>query len=206
VLLKVVGPNPEAAPEAPAATDVRLNRKGDSALVLLDRELWLIPVPRVGGTPTVDLGKPGVASRRLTLVGADSFEWTEQGDEIHWSLGAAIFRVRKDAVAMKTGEAATKANDIPLQQANVTVEVRRAKPSGTIVLRGVNAITMRGDEVIPNADIVVTDNRIAAIGKRGNVSIPRGAVIKNLEGENSDARFDRRSRALDGKSGAGCWT
>ena len=65
--MKVVGPNPDASPEAPPATDVRLNAKGDLALVLLNDELWMIPIRRVGGTPTVDLGKPGVATEEADV-------------------------------------------------------------------------------------------------------------------------------------------
>jgi hypothetical protein len=64
----------------------------------------------------------------------------------------------------------------------VTIEAPRYKPSGTIVLRGAKLITMRGDEVIPDGDIVVTDNRIAAIGKRGSVTIPSGAKTIDVRG------------------------
>ncbi len=127
VLVKVVGPNPDAAPEPPPVTDVRLNEKGDLALILLDRELWLAPVPRVGGTPTVDLGKPGVAMRRLTLVGADSFEWSRGGDEIHWSIGATGFRISTSAVPLQTGESANSALGLQPQQTAFAVEVPASK-------------------------------------------------------------------------------
>ena len=64
----------------------------------------------------------------------------------------------------------------------VTIEAPRYKPSGTIVLRGAKLITMRGDEIIPDGDIVVTDNRIAAIGKRGSATIPSGAKTIDVRG------------------------
>src|SRR5207249_1003401 len=57
------------------------------------------------------------------------------------------------------------------------------KPSGTVVLRGARAITMKGDEVIENADVVVTDNRIAAVGRRGQVSIPAGTKTIDVSGK-----------------------
>lgn len=182
ILMKVVGPNPDAAPEPPPVSDVRLSPKGDLALILLNRELWLIPVPRVGGTPTVDLGKPGLAIQRLTLVGADSFGWGNEGQEIQWSLGATTFRLPTNTVNLKSGEAAASAKDIQAKRADFVVEVPRAKPSGVIVLRGATVITMRGNEVIQNADIVVTANRITEVGKHGEVSIPRTAKIKDVRG------------------------
>ena len=65
----------------------------------------------------------------------------------------------------------------------VIVEAAREKPSGTVVLRGARAITMKGDEVIENADVVVTDNRIAAVGRRGQVSIPAGTKTIDVSGK-----------------------
>jgi len=42
---------------------------------------------------------------------------------------------------------------------------------------------MRGTEVIEGADIVVTDNRIKAVGARGAVPIPPGANIRDVSGK-----------------------
>jgi hypothetical protein len=41
---------------------------------------------------------------------------------------------------------------------------------------------MRGDEVIPDADIVVTGNRIAAVGRRDSLTVPAGAKVFDLSG------------------------
>ena len=57
----------------------------------------------------------------------------------------------------------------------VKLAVAADKPAGSIVLRGARVITMKGREVIENADVVVTGNRIAAVGARGSVTIPKGA-------------------------------
>jgi hypothetical protein len=41
---------------------------------------------------------------------------------------------------------------------------------------------MKGDEVIPDGDLVVTDNRIVAVGKRGSVTVPAGARVMDVKG------------------------
>ena len=69
------------------------------------------------------------------------------------------------------------------ERVDVLITVRRDQPKGTVVLRGARAITMRGDEVIENADIVVIDNRISAVGARGAVSIPQGARVIDVAGK-----------------------
>ena len=69
------------------------------------------------------------------------------------------------------------------EEHRILVEVARDIPSGSAVLRGGRAITMKGYEIIDNADIVVTDNRIVAVGPRGGVEVPRGAEIIDVSGK-----------------------
>ncbi len=64
----------------------------------------------------------------------------------------------------------------------VALEFPRHTPQGVIVFRGATVITMKGDEVIANADLVVKNNRIEAVGARGKVAIPAGAKIMDVKG------------------------
>ena len=66
---------------------------------------------------------------------------------------------------------------------DVEIVVGKDKPKGIIALRNARLITMKGDEVIARGDIVITDNRITAIGPSGKVTIPAGAVVRNLAGK-----------------------
>ena len=66
---------------------------------------------------------------------------------------------------------------------DVEIIVDKDKPTGTIALRNARLITMKGDEVIPRGDVVITNNRITAIGPSGKVQIPAGAVVRNLSGK-----------------------
>lgn len=65
----------------------------------------------------------------------------------------------------------------------IAVSAQRDVPRGTVVFRGAKAITMKDREIIDNADIVVRDQRIVAIGPRGSVSIPDGAKIIDVAGK-----------------------
>ena len=66
---------------------------------------------------------------------------------------------------------------------DVVITAPRDVPRGTVVLRGARIITMKGTQVIANGDIVVRDNRIAAVGARGQVSIPSGARVIDVSGK-----------------------
>jgi Tol biopolymer transport system component len=75
-----------------------------------------------------------------------------------------------------------KKNKPKPEEIAVKLEFPRHHPSGTVVLRGAQVITMHGDEIVPNADIVVKNNRIAAVGKQGAVAVPPDARIIDLTG------------------------
>jgi len=68
-------------------------------------------------------------------------------------------------------------------ETRLAVAAMRDTPRGTVVLRGAKAITMKGKEIIENADIVVRDNRIVAIGPRGSVQVPAGAREIDVTGK-----------------------
>src|SRR5439155_10415555 len=68
-------------------------------------------------------------------------------------------------------------------ETRIRISVERDIPKGTAVLRGARVVTMKGTEVIENADIVVTNNRITAVGKRGSVKIPDGAHTIDVAGK-----------------------
>jgi Tol biopolymer transport system component len=66
---------------------------------------------------------------------------------------------------------------------DVEIVVDKDRPQGTIALRNARLITMKGDEIIARGDIVITNNRITALGPSGKVQIPAGAVVRNLSGK-----------------------
>ncbi len=198
--LKVVGKNLTNAPQPPSARDVRISPNGKQALALVNDQLYLLDVPVTGGdAPTVNVSSPSVPLKKLTDVGADSFAWADGGKTITWSLGSSYFRqavatVSFDTPATTASDQENKSEDKTVEskpaadkkpkyeEIAVDIEVPRHKPTGTAVLRGAKVITMHGEEVIPDADIVVTDNRIAAVGKRGSVTVPGGAKVIDLKG------------------------
>jgi len=63
----------------------------------------------------------------------------------------------------------------------VDLEVPRKTPKGTVVLRGATIVTMKGDEVLKNADIVIEDNRIKSVGLKATV--PAGAKVIDVHGK-----------------------
>ena len=66
---------------------------------------------------------------------------------------------------------------------DVTINAAKDKPRGTVVLKGARLVTMQGDRVIEKGDVVVTDNRIVAVGKSGSLRVPAGARVIDVSGK-----------------------
>jgi hypothetical protein len=64
----------------------------------------------------------------------------------------------------------------------VTVTAQRDLPSGAAVLRGARIVTMEGEQVIENGDVLVRGNRIAGVGASGSVDVPAGAEVIDVSG------------------------
>ncbi len=66
---------------------------------------------------------------------------------------------------------------------DVTITASKDRPRGTVVLKGARLVTMQGDRVIEKGDVVVTDNRITAIGPSGSLRVPAGARVIDVGGK-----------------------
>jgi Tol biopolymer transport system component/imidazolonepropionase-like amidohydrolase len=165
-----------------------------------------------GDTPTVSVANPANAAfpaRKLTDIGGQFPTWGTDGRTVHWSIGNAHFaydldraKAAEDSVkaAKRAREAAkdttsesdttAKSDDDDKQddkayepsETRIEVGVSRDIPEGVAVFRGATVITMRGDEVIENADLVVRNNRIEAVGRRGSVTVPENARVIDVSG------------------------
>ncbi len=156
--------------EAPAsADDMRISPDGKWIVAQTSEQLHLLPVP-ADPKVTVDLTKAG-SGRRVTDMGADYFEWRADNSLI-WSVGNWLQQLPNAKAP------------VPKTHVELIAELPRAKPAGSILLRGARALTMAGgDRIIDDADILITGDRIAAIGPRGSVKAPAGAVERELGGK-----------------------
>jgi Tol biopolymer transport system component len=163
--------------EAPGAVDdVRLSQDGRWALARSASQLYLVAVPPATGSEpqVVNLKSPTTPVVKLTSIGADYFGWADGGRTITWSVGASFRRIPLSSLAEaeKTAE-----------RFEAVVELPRDVPQSAVVLRGATVITMRGDEVLRGADVVVLNDKIAAVGPQGSVAIPDGATVRDVSGK-----------------------
>lgn len=80
----------------------------------------------------------------------------------------------------------TKKDDEPkykAQEQDVKVFFKKDMPQGTILLKGARLVTMKGEEIIDDGDILIENNRIKAIGKSGSFAAPPNAKVMDVSGK-----------------------
>jgi Tol biopolymer transport system component/imidazolonepropionase-like amidohydrolase len=197
------GGGPNARPRR--ATELQVSPDGNRVLALVDNKVFVVPLPVTGGqAPTVSIEQPSgaVPFRRLSRIGGHFPGWNADSKGVFYSLGRSFFQydlARADSLAADSAAKAPARPARPDSGANanaprgkpvyepvrtdVAITAAKDRPSGSVVLRGARVITMKGDEVIPRGDVVVTNNRIVAVGAEGSVPVPNGARTIDISGK-----------------------
>ena len=179
--------------QGPRADLIVKSPTSDWALAAFGNDVYLVRVPQIGGAvPTVAVAKrdsSSVRTLKLTDIGGEFPAWSADGRTIYWSIGNALvsYDVARglavdDSLRAVGADSTTRTRGQyqPVER-RITVTASRDIPQGTVVLRGANVVTMKGDEVLANADVVVRGNRIVSVGPRG--SAPADARVIDVAGK-----------------------
>ena len=204
--VEVVGGTRPGQQQPTRASLIEMAPRGDRALAAVDNDLYVVTVPLVGGeTPAIsiaNMNNTAFPARKLTKIGGQFPTWNANGSQVQFSIGNAHFvydldtaEAYEDSVALI--ERAEADRDEEDEESNgdeenqgyeptetrVLIQARRDLPQGVAVLRGARVVTMNGREVIESGDIVVRNNRIAAVGRQGSVSVPPDAEVIDVSGK-----------------------
>lgn len=145
---------------------------------------YVAPMPRTGSAVSVSPGSSDVPVRRVSRDAGIDLHWSANSSRLYWSLGPDLFqRDLSQTFAFETDDSTTVRKEPEAAGTPIGLRAAFAKPTGRLALVGGTAITMNGDEVIPNAVVVVDGNRITAIGPASQVQVPADAMRVDVTGK-----------------------
>ena len=143
----------------------------------------IAPLPQTGRPLELGPKSEAVPVARVSRDAGDFVHWSGDSQRLHWSLGPELYaRELRDAFAFVAG-APAKLPDPPEKGTPIGFKQLTTVPSGKRAIVGARVISMRGDEVIEDATIVIEGDRIAAVGGPGKVVVPADATIVRADGK-----------------------
>ena len=145
---------------------------------------YVAAFPR-SGRP-VDLG-PSISSYPVARISRDAgmyLHWSGDSRTVHWSLGPELFSRPLDRTFTFLASGVEQAAEPEARGTDIGFTAPTDVPDGTLALVGARIVTMRDETggVIENGTIVISGNRIAAVGPSRSVRVPAGARRVDVRG------------------------
>ncbi|MDJ0645286.1 MAG: amidohydrolase family protein [Flavobacteriaceae bacterium] len=112
-----------------------------------------------------------------------NLHWSKDSKKIFWTLGEEYF-------TNKVSDRFTFLTDSPdsippMTEKGIAIGLtsKSDKPKGRIAFTNARIITMESDQVIENGTIIINENKIEAIGKSGDVSVPSKTKVYDVSGK-----------------------
>jgi len=168
-------------------------------------QTYVAEFPRTGRP--VDIG-PRTGAFPVARVSRDSgwyLQWSPDSSRVYWTQGAELYSRDLGRTFTFLGQGIEKADDPEVKGRAIGFTAESDAPQGAIALVGARVVTMQNggrnnQGVIDNATIVVTGNRITAVGPSGSVSIPAGAKRVDVRGRTIIPGFIDAHAHLGGES------
>lgn len=158
--------------------------------------LTAFPAATLKEPPEINLKEGAVPVLRISDDAGTYVHWSRDGKTLTWALGNTFNRLpvskalefaaaRKRAAATRepTAPPADEARVAPPESFRVVLTMPRSTPGGSVLFAGARIVSMVGDEVLERADLLVKNDRIAAIGPSGSVAAPSGALRIDASGK-----------------------
>lgn len=124
--------------------------------------------------------------KQVSSRAGEYLTWHSDSKTVSWHHGPYYFeRPIKDAFSFVDG--APEELPEPVKEGiNLSFKQKADKPEGYKALIGGTVITMRNadneQEIIENGVVLIKDNKIKAVGKKGEVDIPNGSMMVKADG------------------------
>lgn len=144
---------------------------------------YITPMIYTGSAVDLSATNKAIPLNKLTHDAGTYLHWSKDSQKLMWTLGPKYFVRDIKAATPFDNDGADKTPAIDTAGIDIGLILKTDIPDGRIALKNVRIITMRGDEVLENATIVIDGNKIAAIGKAADIEIPADAKIYDLTGK-----------------------
>ncbi|RMA64679.1 amidohydrolase family protein [Ulvibacter antarcticus] len=140
-------------------------------------KVFLAPLVLNGRTVDLDNNSKSVPVSQIAKDAGISIHWSPDSKKVMWTLGDEYFSNEvKNRFTFLPGSPET-VPEMTTEGIKIGLNASVDKPSGRIAFANARIITMDGDKVIENGNIIIKNNKIETIGDAATTPIPSDAKI-----------------------------
>ncbi|MEM7052687.1 MAG: amidohydrolase family protein [Acidobacteriota bacterium] len=162
-----------------AATELRVSPDGRWLAFRERFKAFVTPLVAIGKSVEISPKGTSLPLAQVSQAAGEYLHWSGDSQRLYWALGATLSTLEVErAFAEDRGD-----EPLPVLEREIGFSVASDRPEGRLALVGGRVITMRGDEVLEDATVLVDGHRIVAVGARGEVDVPAGTHIVDVSGK-----------------------
>lgn len=165
------------------ATRMRVSPDGKWLAFKEGFNAFIAPFPATGRTFDIGPKSKALPVKQVSRDTGDGMHWSGDSSRLYWSTGPELFaRDLQETFSFIDG-APEELPEPPESGTDIGFDVDSYIPETTFAFTGARIVTMKGEEVIEDGVLVVEGDRIKAVGKRGEVTVPGGAETIDVTGK-----------------------
>ena len=163
------------------ATEFNLSPNGKYLSFAERYQLYLVPFTNAAKSITLSSKTKNLPLLKLSDIGGNFVSWSKDSSTINWSLGSQLHQQKIADPSNWNPE--SDSEKLKPKITNLSFDVNSDIPKGNTLLSGAKIITLNGDLVIERGDILISDNKIKAIGATGSLALPKKTKIISVKGK-----------------------
>lgn len=146
-------------------------------------KVYVAALPQTGKALELDAKGDNVPNSQVARDAGINIHWSADSKKIFWTLGDEYFSDELRERFRFLDGSPTSLPPMDTVGIRIGLLLKSDVPDGRIAFRGARIITMEGNEVIEDGVVIVNKNKIEAVGKRADVTIPAGVKVIEAEGK-----------------------
>jgi len=147
-----------------------------------DGQLYLSPLPDIPGPVRIDALHGDMPAKAVSTLGAVQVGFSRTGKHLFWMLGNQLSIRSIDSGVTDTAGTVGTAPDTKTMSLSLSMPI--PVPKGAVALTGARIITGGdGGGILDGGTVLITGNRIEAIGPAGTIAIPPGTARIDMTGK-----------------------
>ncbi|MCC8407313.1 amidohydrolase family protein [Mucilaginibacter sp. UR6-1] len=145
---------------------------------------YITPMTQTGNPQELSAGNRALPLNKLTRDAGTYLHWSKDSQKLMWTLGPKYYARDLKAAFPYNDANPDKAPAIDTNAtADIGLKLKGDAPTGKIAFTNARIITMKGEEVIAQGNLIVVNNKITAVGKSADVQVPADAKVYDMTGK-----------------------